>query len=205
MSPPRARDASRIQVIGEIGPGERSNVVMTSREIEEYRALRDTIRERSTTRLWIALAGVGGWAALMVVTAAFVELPVATLVPLATLGLTFELVYGIHTAVERIGRYVQVFFEDPARDRGWEHHAMEYGRRFPGSGTDPLFCVVFWSATLLNLLPAAIVTPSPGAIEGTAVGVAHLAFAARVLMARQRAATQRAVDLERFTQLKGGR
>jgi hypothetical protein len=177
---------------------------MTSREIEEYRALRDTIRERSTTRLWIALAGVGGWAVLMLVTAAFVDLPVAMLVPLVILSLTFELVFGIHTAVERVGRYIQVFFEDPARDRGWESHAMEYGRRFPGGGTDPLFCGVFWSATFLNLLPAAIVTPSPGPLEWTVVGAAHLAFAGRVLMARRRAATQRAVDLERFSQLKGG-
>lgn len=177
---------------------------MTSREIEEYKALRDTIRERSTARLWIALVGVGGWAGILLVTAAFVDLPVATLVPLLILGLTFELVYGIHTAVERVGRYVQVFFEDASQDRGWEHQAMEYGRRFPGSGTDPLFCGVFWGATLLNLIPAAIVTPSPGAAEWTVVGVAHVAFAARVLRARQRAGTQRAVDLERFAQLKRG-
>lgn len=178
---------------------------MTSREIEEYRALRDTIRERSTTRLWIALVGLLGWAALMLATAAFVELPVATLVPLLVLGLTFELIDGIHTAVERVGRYIQVFFEDSVQDRGWEHQAMEYGRRFPGRGVDPLFCGVFWTAAVLNLLPAAIITPSPGLIEWVVVGAAHGAFAARVFFARRRAAGQRAVDLDRFSQLKGGR
>ena len=57
---------------------------MTSREIEEYRALRDTIRERSTARVWIVLAGFGIWAALALGTAALAELPKAgfdTIVP----------------------------------------------------------------------------------------------------------------------------
>lgn len=178
---------------------------MTSRQIEEYRALRDTIRERSTTRLWIALTGVGLWALLMVAVATFVELPVATLAPLLVLALTFELVFGVHTAVERVGRYIQVFFEDSTHDRGWEHQAMEYGRRFPGGGTDPLFCAIFWGATVLNLLPAAIVTPGPGPIEWAMVGVAHTGLAARVWAARRQAARQRAVDLDRFAQLKTGR
>lgn len=178
---------------------------MTSREIEEYRALRDTIRERSTARVWITLVGVGSWALVTVAVAAFVDLPLATLVPLLLLGLSFELVYGVHTAVERIGRYVQVFFEDPVHDRGWEHQAMEYGQRFPGGGTDPLCCWTFWGAAALNLASAALVTPSPAVIEWAVVGVAHAGFAARVLDARRRAARQRVVDLERFTQLRGGR
>lgn len=175
---------------------------MTSREIDEYRTLRETIRERSTARLWIALAGLLGWAALMMATAAFIELPVATLVPLLVLVLTFDIVYSIHVAVERIGRYIQVFFEDADRDRGWEHQAMEFGRRFPKGGTDPLFCRHFWAAVVLNLLPAAIVTPGPSAIESTVVGVAHLAVALHILTARSRAAGQRDLDLARFAQLK---
>lgn len=175
---------------------------MTSREIDEYRTLRATIGARSTTRLWIALAGVVAWAGLMMATVAYIELPVATLVPLLVLAFTFELVFGIHTAVERIGRYLQVFFEDPQRDRGWEHQAMEYGRRFRGAGTDPLFCLYFWCAILLNLIPTAMVTPGPEPLEWAVVGGAHAMAAARILVARRSAAAQRAIDLDRFRQLK---
>lgn len=172
---------------------------MTSREIEEFRALRETIRERSTARVWVALAGVAVWAALTVATAALVELPVATLLPLLVLALTFELVFGLHTGVERVGRYLQVFFESDA-EPGWEHVAMEYGRRFPGSGPDPLFAAHFWTAIVLNLVPAALATPAP--IEWGVVGSLHAAVAVRIALARRQAARQRAVDLDRFRQLK---
>lgn len=175
---------------------------MTSREIDEYRALRATIRERSTARLWIALTGFIAWAVLMMATAAFVELPVATLVPLLLLALTFDLVYAIHTAVERVGRYIQVFFEDAVTDRGWEHQAMEFGRRFPGGGIDPLFCWPFWGAIVLNLIPAAVINPQPGVIEWVVVGAAHAFVATRIYRARRHAAGQRAVDLERFQALR---
>ena len=43
---------------------------LTPRELEEYRALRDTIRERGTTRVWIVLAGLVAWAGLVLATAA---------------------------------------------------------------------------------------------------------------------------------------
>lgn len=178
---------------------------MTSREIEEYRALRATIRERSTTRLWLAVAGVAAWAALSLASAAFLELPVASLVPLLVLAVTFDSVLAIHTAVERVGRYLQVFFEDAEHDRGWEHYAMEYGIRFPGGNVDPLFCPVFWGAIGLNLIPAAIAVPSPGLIEWTVVGLAHAGLATRIYRARRHAAGQRTVDLERFRRLKAER
>lgn len=153
-------------------------------------------------RLWIAFAGFTSWALLTVATAAFLELPIASLVPLLMLALTFDVVFAIHTAVERVGRYIQVFFEDAERDRGWEHQAMEFGRRFPGGGIDPLFCTPFWCAIVLNLIPAAIAMPAPGPIEWTVVGLAHAALAVRIYAARHRAAGQRASDLERFTRLK---
>ncbi len=175
---------------------------MKLREIEEYRALRATIRERSTTRLWIAVTGVTSWAFLTLATAAFLELPVASLVPLLVLAAAFDAVFAIHTAVERIGRYIQVFFEDAGEDRGWEHQAMEFGRRFPGGGGDPLFCTAFWCATGLNLIPVAIATPSPGPIEWSVVGLAHLGVAAHIYAAKRRAAGQRALDLDRYSRLK---
>jgi hypothetical protein len=84
---------------------------MTPRELEEYRALRATIRERGTTRIWVFLIGILAWAALTVATAALAGVPVAALVPLAVLVATFEAIFALHTGVERIGRYIQVFFE----------------------------------------------------------------------------------------------
>ncbi|MGE3706950.1 MAG: hypothetical protein AB7I13_16880 [Vicinamibacterales bacterium] len=175
---------------------------MTSREIEEYRALRDTIRERSTARVWIAFAGFAAWAALSTVIAIWTELPIATLVPLLVLLATFEIVFALHVGVERVGRYIQVFFEDEQADRGWEHQAMEFGRRFPGGGIDPLFSVQFWWAIVLNLIPAALAAPA--AIEWLVVGTAHAIAILRIVNGRRYARTQRASDLDHFRTLKAG-
>ena len=174
---------------------------MTPRELEEYRALRDTIRERGTARVWVFMAGLTAWGALTVATAALAALPVATLLPLLVLAGAFEAVYGLHTGVERLGRYVQVFLEDAA-DRGWEHRLMAFGTAFPGSGPDPLFTVYFAGATLLNFVPVVLAGPAP--IEVVVVGAAHVAFIARLLVVRHRAGRQRAADLKRFQRLKNG-
>jgi hypothetical protein len=173
---------------------------MTAREIEEYRALRDTIRERSTLRVWIVLAGLTAWGALTIATGTLAELPVSTLLPLLILSATFEIVFGLHTGVERVGRYIQVFFENETADRGWEHQAMAYGRQFPGGGPDPLFAAYFWAATLLNLVPAAVARPAP--IEWAVVGTVHALVIGRVALARRQAGQQRSRDLERFQRLK---
>ena len=85
----------------------------------------------------------------------------ATLLPLLILTLTFEIVFALHTGVERVGRYLQVFFEDDATDRGWEHQAMAFGQQFPGGGLDPLFTACFWAAIVLNLIPVATACPRP--------------------------------------------
>ena len=58
----------------------------TSRAAGEYAALRDTIRERGTARVWIALLGFLGWAALVMATVALDSLPILTLVPLLLLA-----------------------------------------------------------------------------------------------------------------------
>jgi hypothetical protein len=172
---------------------------MTPNEVEEYRALRATIRERGTTRIWIALAGFAVWSGLVVATAALAALPVAVLLPLLFLTVVFEAVHALHTGVERIGRYVQVFLEDRV---GWEHSAMAYGTRFRTGGPDPLFAMHFWFATAVNFVPAVLAGPLP--IEWGFVGAFHVAFAARIWAARHHARRQRALDLERFQQLKEG-
>jgi len=171
---------------------------MTPRDQEEYRALRATIRERGTTRIWIFVVGLVGWAGLVIATAALAALPVATLLPLLVLAVVFEAVVALHTGVERIGRYIQVFHEN---GRGWEQTAMAYGRTFR-TFNDPLFAVVFIVAAALNYVPVLIAEPVP--VEVAVIGAAHLLFVARVVVARRAAARQRTLDLERFQRLKTG-
>ncbi len=173
---------------------------MTERSLEEYRALRATIRERGTARVWLFLAGLVAWGALTVATAALATIPIATLLPLLVLAGTFEAVQSIHTGVERVGRYIQVFFEDTEHDRGWEHHVMAYGRMFPGGGSDPVFSAYFLTATVFNFVPVLLAGAVP--IEYGVIGGIHLVFIARLIAARRHAARQRALDLDRFQRVK---
>jgi len=173
---------------------------MRTQQQEEYRALRATIRQRGTAKVWVLLAGMIGWAGLTTATAALASLPVATFLPLLVLAVTFEAVFNLHVGVERIGRYLQVFHEDAT---GWEHTAMAFGRPLKGTGTDPLFVAHFLIATFLNIVPALLAEPVP--LEITVVGIAHLLFVLRVLIARRSAAKQRAADLRRFEDVKLGR
>ena len=172
----------------------------TPYQTEEYHALRATIRQRGTARIWVFVAGLLGWAALTMATAALASLPVATFLPLLILAVTFEAVFSLHVGVERIGRYLQVFHED---NGGWEHTAMAFGKPMAGTGADPLFIVHFLIADLLNVVPALLAEPAQ--LEIIIVGTTHLLFAVRVVLAARFAGKQRAADLKRFEELKIGR
>lgn len=174
---------------------------MTPRELDEYRALRATIRERGTARHWILIVGMLGWAALSIALGALSVVPVDVFIPLLVLVATFEVVFALHTGVERVGRYLQVHYEADPTTAGWEHAAMEFGRTYGGGATmDALFSPLFWVATLLNVLPATAAEPVP--MEWFVIGAVHLLVAWRVWSAKRQAATQRALDLERFVALK---
>ena len=171
---------------------------MTSREQEEYTALRATIRERGTARVWIFVAGFIAWAALTVTAAALASTPVAVLLPLLVLAATFEAVLALHVGVERVGRYLQVFVE--AGDPGWEHAAMAFGRPSGAITADALFSVPFLLGAVFNFVPVLITNPIPA--ELVFVGGAHALFLLRLATARAAAGKQRAVDLERFQAMK---
>ena len=161
----------------------------------EYAALRATIRERGTARLVLVPLIFIAWAGTVIATAAVITVALSTLVPLMVLSAGFEAIFALHTNVERIGRYLQVFHE---REGGWEHVAMEYGRRFPG-GQDALFGRLFVIAISLNYVPAALGgTP----VELGVLAVLHLAAILRMRLARMKALTQRAEELERFQALR---
>lgn len=160
--------------------------------------MRATIRERGTARMVLAPVVFIAWAAAVIAATAAIVMALSTLVPLMVLATGFESIFALHTNVERIGRYLQAYHED---DGGWEHVAMEFGRRFPGGGPDPLYGRLFVVAVSVNYLPAALAgTP----IEMGILAVLHFALLLRIRSARRAAAGQRAVDLERFTSLRAG-
>jgi len=173
---------------------------MTPREQVEYSELRATIRERGTARVWIFVVGMVAWGGLATATSALAATPVATLLPLLVAASAFEAVFALHVGVERIGRYLQVFYERDAGEARWEHAAMGFGRPRGTVGADALFFTPFLLAALFNLVPALIVQPTPP--ELIFIGGAHALFVVRLVAARQGARKQRAVDLARFQEIR---
>jgi hypothetical protein len=172
-------------------------------KIAEYETLRATIRERGSVRMCAILAGLAAWGALTLALNAW-EFPRAvTLVPFLVLAATFEISFFIHTGVERVGRYLQVFYEDAGESKGWENTVMAYGQNNPG-GLDPLFITLFACAAAVNFL-ASIPSGADAAIDVGWIGislVAHVIFGWRLATARRLAASQRVLDLERFRSLR---
>ena len=167
---------------------------MTPIEREEYRALRATIRSRGTMRPWVFLVGLTAWAGLAIGTAELVSIPLATLVPLLVLAAAFEAVFALHVRVERIGRYLQVFYAD-----AWERTAMAFGPPLAGTSADPLFALFFALATVFNFAPLLLAGPTTS--ELVFIGGTHALVLARIAFARRAASRQRPVDLARFQQL----
>jgi len=172
---------------------------MTPREQVEYSELRATIRERGTARVWVFVAGMAAWGALTTATSALAATPVATLLPLLVVASAFEAVFALHVGVERIGRYLQVFYETDEGAR-WEHAAMGFGRPRGAVGADALFFTPFLLAALFNLVPALVVEPTRA--ELVFIVGAHALFVVRLVAARQGARHQRAIDLARFQEIK---
>jgi hypothetical protein len=162
----------------------------------EYEALRATIASRGTARMVLAPIVVIAWASLAIVVVLFGDLPIAALPPLAILVGGFEAINALHVGVERIGRYVQAFYEGTPGGPSWETTAMAVAPHVRSSGVDPLFTVVFAAATILNLTTALVPEPTP--IETLVIGGFHAAFLLRIARARQVAGTQRARDLRAF-------
>ena len=166
----------------------------------EFANLRQTIAMRGTVRLLLLPVTLVGWSLLAGALVLFNDLPVGALLSLAVLIGGFESIHALHVGVERIGRYIQVFYEGAADGPHWETTAMAVGPALPGGGVDPLFTVVFASAAIANLIPALL--PQPVPLELGVVGAFHLAFIIRLVRARGAAARQRAVELETFRALK---
>jgi hypothetical protein len=167
----------------------------------EYAVLRQTIASRGTARMVLFPVTIIAWASLALVVLTFAEAPVATLLPLAVLAGGFEAIHALHVGVERVGRYLQVYYENLETGPQWETIAMKVGPALPGGGIDPLFTLVFASATFVNVVPALALQPRATAIELGVIGVLHVALVIRIVRARGAAARQRAVELESFRQI----
>jgi hypothetical protein len=174
----------------------------------EYSALRDTIRSRGEARPLAFLAGFGAWALVLAGILAWLPAPVASVVPLLVLAATFEVVRSFHLGVERIGRYIQVFFEENAGGSAatapaWERTAMAFGPSLPGAGVHPYFLPVFFMATAVNFL--AVIFPGPVTVELVTLGIAHGAFLAWLIYCDVGMRKQRATELDRFRTLRGAK
>src|SRR5262245_40354855 len=107
---------------------------------QEYAALRATIAHRGTVRMVLAPLTVAVWAICALLQLAYSPVPITSFVPLMLLATGFEAVNALHVGVERIGRYLQVFYEEgakePTRAARWETTAMLSGSALPGGGID---------------------------------------------------------------------
>jgi hypothetical protein len=120
----------------------------------EFTVLRQTIASRGSVRMALIPVAVIGWAAATIGLLHLTETPghaYAWLVPLSVLVAGFEAVHALNVGVERIGRYLQVYYEGQADGPTWETTAMAVGPGLPGGGIDPLFTVLFATLTGLNL------------------------------------------------------
>ena len=175
----------------------------------EFEVLRATIRARGLARPRAFLTGLSMWAVTLVAILAWVPNPVTAVIPLLLLVGSFEVVRNLHLGVERIGRYVQVFFEEAGDDRtamtppAWERTAMAFGPAMPGAGGHPLFLPVFLLATVANLM--AVMLPGPLPIEVATLLVPHVAFLFWMLYCERGMRKQRGTELARFREMKAAR
>lgn len=177
--------------------------------IEEYRALRATIRERGSLRLIVTAITFSAWAAAILITAGLATIAYFSLVPLMVLLAGFEVAFAIHVGVERIGRYLQVHHEPSSEGQArWEQTAMEFAGA--SGGTHPLFPVLFLAAVLVNFGLGSLLSLDATAMDfGTNATIAlpyaalHAGVAIRIAYATRFAAGQRDRDLREYQRVIG--
>lgn len=175
--------------------------------IEEYRALRATIRERGSLRLIVTALTFSAWAIAILMVCAFFVVPIFSLVPLAVLAAGFEVSWATHVGVERIGRYIQAHHEPASAGQArWERSAMAFS--LPSGAASPVFPALYLGAAGLNLLLGTLFSLDVGAstlaenpAEILPVAALHLAFVLRVVLAIRYSGTQRAADFREFERL----
>jgi hypothetical protein len=176
---------------------------------DEFRALRATIRERGSLRLIVTVVTFSAWAAFLLTTCALFSVSLFCLVPLTVLAAGFEVVFALHTGVERIGRYIQVHHEPASAGQAHWERTAELFKGLSG-GISALFPALFLTAGLLNLalgvlssldVESPVLAQNP--VELLPLTALHLGFILRVLFAHRFASTQRERDRREFERLLG--
>lgn len=173
--------------------------------LAEYAAIRQAIADRGQLRLTLGVTGLFVWAALLVAVLVWLPYPVAAVVPLVPLLAAFEAMRSLHAGAERLGRYLQVFYEEgDAGDRlpGWERTAMALGPTVPGAAGHPLLLGPCLAAVGLNLL--AVLLPGPVPVELALLGLPHVLLTGWMLRADQAMRRQRGDDLARLRAIRAG-
>ena len=171
----------------------------------EYLVLRRTIAQRGALRPILLVCGIGIWALTLTAVLVWLQYPVAFFIPLIVIAATFEAIRPLHFGAERIGRYLQVFYEEageqdrPLRDTpAWERVTMRFGK-VPGVGGHPLFVPIFFLALAVNYM--AMMLSGPGAIDTIVMAVAHAIFGGWLFAAHRAMKTQREIEVERLRNL----
>jgi hypothetical protein len=138
----------------------------------------------------------------------WIPYPVAAVIPLIVLVATFEVIRPLHFGAERIGRYLQVFYEEDGQpERGlsetpsWERVAMRLSA-VPGTGGHALFVPVFFLTTIVNTLPVLLAQPPATPVELGALAVPHVAFMLWLFNADRAMRAQRNAELDQFRSLR---
>lgn len=182
---------------------------MSPFELEEYRQLRATIRERGSLRVTLFVVALTAWAIVAGMVAAILSLPMASLLSLILLVAGFEAVHSLHISVERIGRYLYARYESEggaAADSSihqrpmWETAIGRFGagHRPSTRPADALFSLVFVAAIVVNFLAA---TLGATLAELAGIGAVHALVIVRVITAKRAAAGQRGEDQKRFEEV----
>jgi hypothetical protein len=169
----------------------------------EFTVLRHTISTRGTVRIILLPVTLIGWSALVSTSLITGHVsPAGPLFSLAILAGGFEAIHALHVGVERIGRYLQVYYEVSTDGPQWETTCMLVGPALPGGGVDPLFTLLLGGATLANLLP--LLWGTPTRTEVALLVALHAGFLVRLARARWAAARQRTVELESYRAIRSG-
>ena len=182
---------------------------MTEQQLHEFRSLRDAVAARGQLRVTLAMAGLSVWAVILTALVVALPHPIAAAIPLSVLLATFEAIRPLHFGAERIGRYLQVFYEEaqaptagPLTPPAWERTAMAFGAAVPGAAGHPLFAPTFAIATLVNLLAVVLAEPLPE--ELALLTLPHLAFLGWLVRTDAAMRAQRPQELARFRELRDG-
>ena len=175
-------------------------------QLEEFRALRASVRERAIARVLLLAMTWLGWAALATAIMLVVPAPLLLTVPLVVLLAAFEVNLATVRTAERVSQYLRVVFEEGRAVSGWETACADLARRYPGGVGDPLFLWVFVAVLCANYVCVVIAIPETAdparawedSLDLALVTALHLALVLRFVLARRALRAGRPQELERL-------